>query len=575
MTESKRRWQNAFAPEELEPGGCRVVKHDGGNVAVFRLPDGSIRAVDNACPHEGYPLSKGDVRDGLITCPWHNYKFALADGRCVKGDEDVRCFDVRVDDGLVQIDVTPPDPAVAIAKATASLDDGLLRRRMGQAARDVVRLLQLGVTPAKIAGHAARFDAERAEWGCTHAVAVAADSLRYLDRHHGLQAVRPLMQALDMASEPNVRRDLRARPEPEDPGSDPHAAGRRLRERVECEDAAGAEALIRGALARGWGRREIEPWLFALCCDHFLSFGHPLIYQTKVFELLDATEWQHADAILGAHVFGIVNATREDTLPEWAHYRRRLAASAPSFEAWLKAEGDGDGDGETFFAALVDGDRDDAYDALDIGLAAGVPTRRLVDALSRAAHHRILRFDLDIDSTDAVQEGWLDVTHTATFANAVRIAVQRYDDPDALRLLYQATRFITTAKVLDGPTRIPEPLAEASLDRVLYGITSGDSVGAMAATLGYLRSHAPVTPLEAAFHDLPLTDGHTRAIVVAHVLKGAVVAFDEHRHLGGDPLPLVAFARLAASPVRERWVGRWAHEAIRFVHEGKVPRTLT
>ena len=74
--------------------------------------------------------------------------------------------------------------------------------------------------------------------------------------------------------------------------------------------------------------------------------------------------------------------------------------------------------------------------------------------------------------------------------------------------------------------------------------------------------------------DLPLTDGLTRPIVVAHLIKTTAAAFDEHAHTG-DPTPLLALARFAASPVRERWLRRRALEAIRLLEHGKVPRTLT
>ena len=101
------------------------------------------------------------------------------------------------------------------------------------------------------------------------------------------KAVLPLMQPMDMASENHQRLPRRPVQQPADPGDDPRAAFARLRELAEAEDAFGAEALLRGAIERGWGREVIEPWLFRLCTDHFLDFGHALIYQIKIFDLLD------------------------------------------------------------------------------------------------------------------------------------------------------------------------------------------------------------------------------------------------------------------------------------------------
>ena len=170
MTTSADDWVAICPLAELAAGGVRVVKRAGAQVAVFRPSDDELYAVDNRCPHEGYPLAEGWVRDGVVTCKWHNYKFALQDGRCVMGDESVRTFPVRVRDGQVELDLAPPDPAVERARSLASLEEAMFHQRLGQAAREVVRLLTLEATPALVALTVARFDALRAEYGTTHAL---------------------------------------------------------------------------------------------------------------------------------------------------------------------------------------------------------------------------------------------------------------------------------------------------------------------------------------------------------------------------------------------------------------------
>jgi len=79
-------WTRVGALESMKPGSTRLVKSGRLQAAVFRLEDGSLHAVDNRCPHEGYPLVQGDVDGCTLTCLWHNYKFDLRDGRCIKGD---------------------------------------------------------------------------------------------------------------------------------------------------------------------------------------------------------------------------------------------------------------------------------------------------------------------------------------------------------------------------------------------------------------------------------------------------------------------------------------------------------
>ena len=48
-------------------------------VAVFHV-GGAYHAIDDMCPHMGASLSGGYVEDGCVTCPWHYWRFRLADG---------------------------------------------------------------------------------------------------------------------------------------------------------------------------------------------------------------------------------------------------------------------------------------------------------------------------------------------------------------------------------------------------------------------------------------------------------------------------------------------------------------
>ena len=57
----------------------RVVAANGRTVLVLES-EGTVYAVDNRCPHMGFPLSRGTVSDGILTCHWHHAKFDLAGG---------------------------------------------------------------------------------------------------------------------------------------------------------------------------------------------------------------------------------------------------------------------------------------------------------------------------------------------------------------------------------------------------------------------------------------------------------------------------------------------------------------
>ena len=49
------------------------------------LADGVTYAVPLYCPHQGLPLDAEPDSAGIITCPWHGYRFDVATGDCVSG----------------------------------------------------------------------------------------------------------------------------------------------------------------------------------------------------------------------------------------------------------------------------------------------------------------------------------------------------------------------------------------------------------------------------------------------------------------------------------------------------------
>ena len=88
-----------------------VVKVQGKQLALIQGQDEQIYAIDNRCPHEGFPLSEGTI-DGknYLTCNWHNWKFCLKTGDCVIGGDDVRTYPIKIVDAQICVDLSPPPP---------------------------------------------------------------------------------------------------------------------------------------------------------------------------------------------------------------------------------------------------------------------------------------------------------------------------------------------------------------------------------------------------------------------------------------------------------------------------------
>ena len=72
-------------------------------VAVF-LSDGEYYAIDDLCPHMGASLAEGDVTQGVVTCPWHAWRFRVEDGTwCDNPRIKTRTFEVRVVGDEIQV----------------------------------------------------------------------------------------------------------------------------------------------------------------------------------------------------------------------------------------------------------------------------------------------------------------------------------------------------------------------------------------------------------------------------------------------------------------------------------------
>jgi nitrite reductase/ring-hydroxylating ferredoxin subunit len=107
--------------------GLRVVV-EGIGIGLYRVGE-AIYAMEDACPHAGYPLSEGELDGCIISCRAHGWPFDIRTGF----DPDhadgfpIPCFAVEVEGDEVRIDLAnrindprrrrprpaqpPPDPA--------------------------------------------------------------------------------------------------------------------------------------------------------------------------------------------------------------------------------------------------------------------------------------------------------------------------------------------------------------------------------------------------------------------------------------------------------------------------------
>lgn len=91
--------------EDLPVGTGKTVRLKDVELAVFRLSDNTVRAVENRCPHKDGVLAEGMVSGPYVFCPMHDRRINLDDGQVQKPDTGcVRTFAVSVVDGIVWVE---------------------------------------------------------------------------------------------------------------------------------------------------------------------------------------------------------------------------------------------------------------------------------------------------------------------------------------------------------------------------------------------------------------------------------------------------------------------------------------
>ena len=95
---------------DIPAGEGRTYEARGRLVAVF-FDGETYSAIDDLCPHMGASLGTGPLRDGVVTCPWHAWRFRLSDGAwCDNPKLRVDVFAVRVVGDTIEVRVPPPRP---------------------------------------------------------------------------------------------------------------------------------------------------------------------------------------------------------------------------------------------------------------------------------------------------------------------------------------------------------------------------------------------------------------------------------------------------------------------------------
>jgi nitrite reductase/ring-hydroxylating ferredoxin subunit len=578
--------------EELKAKGRLVVRGAHRRPILVVHDRGRVFALDNRCPHMGFPLDRGSVEDGILTCHWHHARFDLASG-CTFDlwADDAPTCPVEVRDLEVWVKPTfgYADPA---AHWRRRLHDGLAHDLGLVIAKAVHGQLATGAPPADAVRQIVLFGARNRDgWGVGLTILTALANLlpvlpeeqTYLALFHG---ARHVAADCDGQAPRQERAPLASRP-------DLATVSRWLRRWTAVRHREAAERTVLTALASGAAPAELADLLLTAETDRaFADTGHSLDFINKAFECLDLIGWEHAPAVLPTVVGQMVAARGADESTAWRQPADLIAlcqTTTTEFPVLFAAGRGGERWSEhaALARALLDDDPAAIMDALKAAVRAGAAPSDLGRSLAYAAALRVAHFGNANEHSD-----WETAHHVFTYANGIHQMIKRIGITDsdrhaeAVRSILHGAMALYLARYLNvPPARIPgdggdllddlptdvEALRTALLDAfdrqrqvdlaarlVARHLTLGHPPRALIATLGQALLRE-----DAGFH-------------AYQMLEAGVRQFEEWGNTGEGRHILIAVARyLASHSPTERAGLQTADIARRLMRGGELHQEAT
>ncbi|MGF6485042.1 Rieske 2Fe-2S domain-containing protein [Paraburkholderia sp. JPY419] len=460
--------------EELRAKGRCIVQGGHGPIVVICDRE-RVFALDNRCPHMGFPLERGTVEDGILTCHWHHARFDLESG-CTFDlwADDVPSYAVQIRNGDVWV-ATRSDHPDAAAHWRQRLADGLTHDLGLVIAKAVHGQLAADVPKVDIVRQVALFGAQNRDgWGVGLTVLTALGNLlsvlpadeTYLALFHGARRV-----AADCNGEAprRERTPLASRPEPA-------TLDRWLRLWTNVRHREAAERTLLTSIASGLAPAVLADALLSAGTERaFADSGHLLDFINKAFECLDLIGWEHASAVLPTVIAQMVSARGAEESTAW---RQPLDLVAMCDEAASQISnlfaagrsGQGWSDHAALAWELLSDDPARIMDSLKEAIRAGAASADLGQALAYGAALRVARFGNANEYSD-----WETAHHVFTHANALHQILRRVGDASfdtrviGVRGVLHGAMALYLARYLNvPPARIPgeddDPLDDLPAD---------------------------------------------------------------------------------------------------------------
>ena len=474
MLKENSNFVKVAALSDVADGKPRAVRVEGHSIALFQH-EGAIYATDNQCPHMGYPLVRGRVRKGVLSCDWHGWSYDMEGGGCFTGGcDDLATFPVEVRNGDVYIDVASGGKKRDDAHFLL-LKEGLLSTDSWTLSKAIAIMLAKGVSEeetlelmVKHMGRHISTDGNAFEGG--RKLAMMMNGVKVARMYQPEDRLIPFMMAADGAS---GRLGDRPDRQPLPPPVDWQKLEDWIRVFSTDKEWEGIEKCLITARQLGGHDEKIIPLFFERSVEpFFLNHSRNLIDLTHLAEILEQFGWEMTEELvcnLGAKILGQGRGRPGELHREAIQKLEEISPIFDELPQETSTESSVDYDENKFSAALVSGDLDEVFDAVTEMLTAGVPINTLVTTMIMTAGDRMARTPVNMSP------GWWDLQEEMEISSTVRKVLRYGGTKIAAKALYHAAwrffnnrwlnirhqsitelRTSATPKVLDEETALSE-----------------------------------------------------------------------------------------------------------------------
>jgi nitrite reductase/ring-hydroxylating ferredoxin subunit len=459
--EQTPRWIHASTLKDVPPGEAKAIRLDNRHsIALFNV-EGRIYATDNQCPHMGYPLTRGAIRNGILTCDWHGRSFALEGGGCFNNQcNNLQTFPVEVRQEEIWICLDQA-PYAQRDEHLRLLWEGLLSEDRWTISKAIALLLKGGVPEEEIVEmalrHLGRHIASSDDADGSVRLSRLINAFEIGRRYHGADRLMVLATAARSVAGKAAER-LQVVPLPGPVAWDNIDRWTRMFSR-DSQD-----GRIERCLFTAWRlghQNKVLPLLYECAVEpHFLGFGENLLGIGYLAEAVQSFGWDKAGEIvfnLGARLAGRRRGEperfRRDAVNLFTSIVPEIESSNPSANSVV------DYDEDALTVALLSANVQKSFEAVDDALKAGVKLDRLITTFVLLAADRMARTPVNVDA------GWSVLATELNLAASLRTALRHGNDRVAAKGLFHAAWQLFADRWLNIPLRpLSQSLGGGTLD---------------------------------------------------------------------------------------------------------------